>query len=231
MRFSAIAGAALLAASAFAQFPLNPTPARVVGHRQLLLTTANPNLVEGRELYGPQGVAVDTSATPPVLYVSDTGNHRVLAWKKRGAVRKRRPGRHHHRPERRVDDVCPRPRHRVLRRPEQPHRPRRAQRRPLRGGFGKQPHPALPQGGHGPRRPVSRPRHRPAQLQLAPAEPGRCEPHGADAVPGRFERPLPRPPGLRCRRQPLGHGPRQSPCAALPGRGPGHAHPTAPPPT
>ena len=82
MRFSAIAGTAFLAASGFAQFPLNTTPARVVGHRQLLLSTANPNLVEGRELYGPQGVAVDMSAIPPVLYVSDTGNHRVLAWKK-----------------------------------------------------------------------------------------------------------------------------------------------------
>lgn len=81
MRFSALAAAAFLAASGHAQVPLNTTPARVVGHRQLPLSTANPNLVEGRELYGPQGVAVDMNAVPPAVYVSDTGNHRVLGWK------------------------------------------------------------------------------------------------------------------------------------------------------
>jgi uncharacterized protein (TIGR03437 family) len=40
-----------------------------------------PDLVEGRELFEPQGVALDTSVTPPIVYVSDTGNNRVLAWK------------------------------------------------------------------------------------------------------------------------------------------------------
>jgi len=40
-----------------------------------------PNLVEGRELYQPEGIALDTSVTPPIVYVSDTGNNRVLAWK------------------------------------------------------------------------------------------------------------------------------------------------------
>lgn len=53
----------------FGQPRLNPAP------------TANPNLVEGRELYGPQSIAIDTSANPPILYVSDTGNNRILAWK------------------------------------------------------------------------------------------------------------------------------------------------------
>jgi len=37
--------------------------------------------VEGREFYSPQGIAVDNSATPPIVYVADTGNNRVLAWK------------------------------------------------------------------------------------------------------------------------------------------------------
>ncbi len=43
--------------------------------------TLNPNLVEGREFFNPQNVALDQSVTPPILYVSDTGNNRVLAWK------------------------------------------------------------------------------------------------------------------------------------------------------
>ncbi|HSW48982.1 MAG TPA: hypothetical protein VLH09_02355 [Bryobacteraceae bacterium] len=63
------------------QVTLNPIPARVLGHPQLTLRTASPNLVEGRELYGPAALAVDTSATPPILYVADTGNNRVLAWR------------------------------------------------------------------------------------------------------------------------------------------------------
>lgn len=65
------------------QLVLNPIPAREVGHAQLQFppTTFAPNLVEGRELSGPQTVAVDTSANPPILYVADTGNNRVLAWR------------------------------------------------------------------------------------------------------------------------------------------------------
>jgi uncharacterized protein (TIGR03437 family) len=43
--------------------------------------SANPNLVEGRELFNPENVALDTSVTPPYLYVSDSNNNRVLAWK------------------------------------------------------------------------------------------------------------------------------------------------------
>jgi sugar lactone lactonase YvrE len=41
----------------------------------------SPNLVEGRELYAPQAVALDNSVSPPILYVSDYVNNRVLAWK------------------------------------------------------------------------------------------------------------------------------------------------------
>src|SRR6267378_8189814 len=63
-----------------AQVTLSPNAARVVGHPRLTLTTASPNLVEGRELNAPQGIAIDASVNPPILYVSDTGNNRVLAW-------------------------------------------------------------------------------------------------------------------------------------------------------
>src|SRR2546428_1785797 len=67
------------------QVSLNRTPSRSIGHPRLLLTrtdgSINPNLVEGRELYVPQAVALDTSVSPPVLYVSDTVNSRVLGWR------------------------------------------------------------------------------------------------------------------------------------------------------
>src|SRR4051794_37339271 len=61
--------------------PLNTTPSRIVGHpaEPVIPMTAAPNLVEGRELWQPQGIALDTLAN--ILYVSDYGNNRVLAWK------------------------------------------------------------------------------------------------------------------------------------------------------
>lgn len=64
---------------------LNPNPSRVLGHPRLELRTGNPNFVEGRELFTPQGVAVDTGASPPILYVADTGNHRIMVWKNASA--------------------------------------------------------------------------------------------------------------------------------------------------
>ena len=76
-----ICAAFLSAGTAVPQVTLNPNPSRAVGHPQLTVATANPNLVEGRELYAPQGVALDASADPPILYVADTGNNRVLVWK------------------------------------------------------------------------------------------------------------------------------------------------------
>jgi len=45
------------------------------------VVTAQPNLVEGREFFAPQSVAIDRSNTPSPIYVSDTGNNRVLAWR------------------------------------------------------------------------------------------------------------------------------------------------------
>lgn len=63
--------------------PLNTVPSRAVGHAQpestTIISTA-PNLVEGRELFSPEGVALDTTVSPPILYIADSGNNRVLAW-------------------------------------------------------------------------------------------------------------------------------------------------------
>src|SRR5258708_3199448 len=64
-----------------AQTNLNRVPSRAIGHPTLIATTRNPNLVEGRELYGPQSLALDNTVSPPVLYVSDLLNNRVLGWK------------------------------------------------------------------------------------------------------------------------------------------------------
>src|ERR1041385_109004 len=66
---------------------INTVPSREVGHPVMpkpdpfAISTANPNLIEGRELFGPTGVALDTRATPPIIYVADTNNNRVLGWK------------------------------------------------------------------------------------------------------------------------------------------------------
>jgi uncharacterized protein (TIGR03437 family) len=68
-----------------AQTIFNPAPSRIFGQAVLqqtgLLTAIAPNLVEGREFNAPQGIAIDNSSTPAILYVVDTGNNRILAWK------------------------------------------------------------------------------------------------------------------------------------------------------
>ena len=90
MRNVCFSAAGLVFLSAFAGFgqiqvPLNTAPSRILGHPNPEANTGvasiNPNLVEGRELFAPQGIALDTSVTPPVVYVSDTSNNRVLGWK------------------------------------------------------------------------------------------------------------------------------------------------------
>ena len=73
--------AALCALPAPAQISLNAVPARVIGQTSLTITNLNPNLVEGRELLSPQSVALDTTTSPPGLYVSDTRNNRVLGFR------------------------------------------------------------------------------------------------------------------------------------------------------
>lgn len=68
---------------------MNPVPVKVLGQLpqpQSLSDVVSPpsltgNLLEGRELYSPQAVAVDNSRTPSAIYVCDTNNNRVLGWK------------------------------------------------------------------------------------------------------------------------------------------------------
>ena len=60
----------------------NTNPTRAFGNARLTpLTSSAPNLVEGREFAQPQAVALDTTTSPPIVYVADNGNNRVLAWK------------------------------------------------------------------------------------------------------------------------------------------------------
>src|SRR5215472_11410685 len=70
-----------------AQVTLNPKPSREIGHPAAAFNplnafplNLNPNLVEGREFYAPGGIAMDTGVNPPILWVADTGNNRVLGW-------------------------------------------------------------------------------------------------------------------------------------------------------
>ncbi len=57
---------------------MNSAPTRVLGQLKPNVLTGGVNLVEGRELYNPRAVWVDNSG---ILYVADTRNNRVLAWK------------------------------------------------------------------------------------------------------------------------------------------------------
>jgi len=81
-----------IAPLACAQTIFNPAPSRIFGQavlqQQGILTAVAPNLAEGRELNNPQAVALDLSASPPILYVADTGNNRVLAWRNASAFTK-----------------------------------------------------------------------------------------------------------------------------------------------
>ncbi|HTA72085.1 MAG TPA: hypothetical protein VK776_27570 [Bryobacteraceae bacterium] len=77
-----------------AQTVFNPFPSRIVGQavlQQQAITATAINLVEGREFQQPQAVALDTSASPPILYVVDAGNNRVLAWKNASGFTKGAP--------------------------------------------------------------------------------------------------------------------------------------------
>ncbi|HKA00195.1 MAG TPA: hypothetical protein VKE70_26975, partial [Candidatus Solibacter sp.] len=78
----------ILCATAGAQLAqINSLPSRIVGQpimkrpNPLQVPTSRPNLVEGREFFFPAAVAVDTSVSPNILYVADTGNNRILAWR------------------------------------------------------------------------------------------------------------------------------------------------------
>ncbi len=71
----------LTAAAGGAQTLFNATPTRVLGQPRPNVATVSPNYIEGRELATPQGIALDTTVSPPILYVADTGNNRILAWR------------------------------------------------------------------------------------------------------------------------------------------------------
>ena len=66
---------------------ISDLPSREFGHARLLnpVTSGSPNLVEGRELNGPLSLAFAPSGT---LYVVDTNNHRVLAWRNSSSLTK-----------------------------------------------------------------------------------------------------------------------------------------------
>src|SRR5436309_2269452 len=63
------------------QVTLNPNPSRVIGQVNLNINSLAPNLVDGRKLNSPGAVVVDTTSSPPILYVTDSGNNRILAWR------------------------------------------------------------------------------------------------------------------------------------------------------
>lgn len=87
-----LALAVSLCHAAHAQVTFNSTPSRIVGQpilqQQGVLTAISANLVEGKELNTPQAVTVDTSSTPPIVYVADSANNRVLAWRNAAAITK-----------------------------------------------------------------------------------------------------------------------------------------------
>ena len=64
-------------------------PVKVLGDPNFIGTAANPfasdtvgpNWVDGQEFNGPAGIAVDNSVSPPILYVADSGNSRVLGFR------------------------------------------------------------------------------------------------------------------------------------------------------
>ena len=83
----------LAAAPVFAQAvsaTINGTPSREYGQPSLLpsLNSIAPNLVEGRELNSPAMIAFDTSASPPILYISDTLNNRIVGYQNPAALSK-----------------------------------------------------------------------------------------------------------------------------------------------
>jgi uncharacterized protein (TIGR03437 family) len=81
-------GLFLLIAGALAGQALFVKPVKVLGDPNFIGTAANPlltdstgpNVVEGREVNQPLGIALDTSVSPPIVYIADTGNNRVLGF-------------------------------------------------------------------------------------------------------------------------------------------------------
>jgi uncharacterized protein (TIGR03437 family) len=74
---------------------INNAPSREFGQPTLppssspfSLPSSKENFVEGRELSSPLSIAFDKSVSPPIVYVADTFNNRVLAWRNAANVNK-----------------------------------------------------------------------------------------------------------------------------------------------
>jgi uncharacterized protein (TIGR03437 family) len=90
MKTSSLLGVCALFAYAFSGVPafaqntnpFNQTPTRIIGQPRVTpVTNGNPNYVQGAEMFSPLSVAVDNSVSPPILYVADAFNNRVLVYK------------------------------------------------------------------------------------------------------------------------------------------------------
>jgi uncharacterized protein (TIGR03437 family) len=87
--FALTSGLLLLVDFALSGQALFVKPVKVLGDPNFIGTAANPlafdsigpNVVEGREMNEPLGIAVDNSVSPPIIYIADTGNNRVLGFK------------------------------------------------------------------------------------------------------------------------------------------------------
>ena len=74
---------------------INNAPSREFGQPMLppssspfVLASTKENFVEGREMSTPLSIAFDNSVTPPIVYVADTLNNRVLAWRNAANINK-----------------------------------------------------------------------------------------------------------------------------------------------
>lgn len=73
------AAAVFLTAAAITAAQLSPSAYRALGQPDLRLNGING--VEGMEMSGPSGIALDARGGQVRLYVADTRNHRILAWR------------------------------------------------------------------------------------------------------------------------------------------------------
>ena len=90
----ALVGYAFTGVLSYAQStnPYNTVPTRIIGQSRVTpVTNGNPNFVEGAEMFSPLSVAFDNSSTPPVLYVADSFNNRVLGFRNPAAGMKGAP--------------------------------------------------------------------------------------------------------------------------------------------
>jgi uncharacterized protein (TIGR03437 family) len=74
---------------------INTAPSREFGQPTLPpstspfnLPSSKENFVEGREMSSPLSIAFDNSVSPPIVYVADTFNNRVLAWRNAATITK-----------------------------------------------------------------------------------------------------------------------------------------------